>query len=182
MAGSIQRRCGCRDPETGKQLGKHCPRLKNPRHGSWGFALDAPGADGLRLQIRRGGFATRREAEMERDALAVEVRSGRRAQRGAGKVTVAEYLRQWIVDKERDGLRAKTLESYRFHVERIWVPAVGRPASANYTPGRWRRRCGGCGSGTSSGTGGPSHPPARSGCGPHCGPRCPTRSGRATWR
>lgn len=147
MAARVYRRCGCRDPQTGKQLGKACPRLKDAKHGSWGFVCEAPGSDGLRLQIRRSGFPTRKAAEDAMAEVNVEVRSGRRVQRGAGRLTVGEYLRQWIRDKERDGTRPKTLEGYAYHVDRILIPALGRIRLAELHPGhveecirRWRER------------------------------------------
>jgi len=55
MKGSTFRRCTC--PE-----GRHCPRLKERRHGTWGYDIrvKTTGADGRTL--RRGGFATQTAA------------------------------------------------------------------------------------------------------------------------
>lgn len=40
--GSVYRRCGCRDAATGAQLGTGCPRLADPGHGTWYFAIEIP--------------------------------------------------------------------------------------------------------------------------------------------
>jgi hypothetical protein len=39
--GRVYRRCACRD-SNGSQLGTRCPKLTNPRHGTWAFAVDRP--------------------------------------------------------------------------------------------------------------------------------------------
>ncbi len=66
--GSTFRRCSCRD-EQGKPYGQQCPKLKNGRrHGQWGWRIELP-ADkhGERRPRRRGGFATRDDAQNELD-------------------------------------------------------------------------------------------------------------------
>jgi putative drug exporter of the RND superfamily len=44
--GSVYRRCGCRDMNTGRLLGARCPGLSSPEHGSWYFSADLPSAAG----------------------------------------------------------------------------------------------------------------------------------------
>ncbi|WP_354637250.1 universal stress protein [Kitasatospora camelliae] len=48
--GRIYQRCGCRDALR-RQLGTACPRLIDPDHGSWVFAVDAPSPDGHRRTL-----------------------------------------------------------------------------------------------------------------------------------
>lgn len=51
--GSVCRRCGCRDENTGRLLGARCPGLRSAEHGSWYFSVGLrplPGSD--------GGYAT----------------------------------------------------------------------------------------------------------------------------
>ena len=60
--GRVYKRCGCRSVETGRQVWR-CPTLVDERHGRWYFAVQVPGADGRRRRVRRGGFATRAQAE-----------------------------------------------------------------------------------------------------------------------
>ncbi|MCW2638327.1 MAG: site-specific integrase [Dactylosporangium sp.] len=63
---STFKRCGCRDPRTGRRLGNTCPRLRryngtgswSADHGTWHYRLELPATvDGARRQLRRGGFA-----------------------------------------------------------------------------------------------------------------------------
>jgi integrase len=72
--GSIVKRCGCRDPHTGRMLGARCPKLRrgggswNPSHGVWHYQLELPpAAEGRRRQLRRGGLEDRDEAIAERN-------------------------------------------------------------------------------------------------------------------
>ena len=75
--GTTFKTCGCRDEQTGRQLGKKCPKLRrsgsgtqwNPGHGKWAYQLELPPhADGRRrTPLRRHGFATLDDAEAELD-------------------------------------------------------------------------------------------------------------------
>ncbi len=111
--GHVYAYCGCRSPETGKQLGDACPDRSRRGHLRYGFRLDLPiGADGKRRQSRTGGFATKRDAQRAlTDALG-------RLDRG----TYVEVGRQNVGDYSRAGWRARG--------------ALGRPPS-----GRTRRIC-----------------------------------------
>jgi integrase len=51
------KRCGCRDPETGKQLGSACPKLRQRHHGSYEAELRIDTSEG-RKKLHRSGFAT----------------------------------------------------------------------------------------------------------------------------
>ena len=70
-SGRTFKRCNCRDTETGKRLGRTCPKLWradgqwSPRHGTWTYQLELPPTlDGKRRNpLRRGGFATQTAAE-----------------------------------------------------------------------------------------------------------------------
>jgi hypothetical protein len=42
--GSTFKRCGCRDPRTGRQLGRRCPHLRERGHGSWYLAVELSAA------------------------------------------------------------------------------------------------------------------------------------------
>jgi integrase len=73
--GHLFKRCGCRDPQTGKPYtGSGCPRLRrrggtwSAEHGTWAYQLELPrDSNGRRRILRRGGFATSRDAQTERD-------------------------------------------------------------------------------------------------------------------
>jgi integrase len=66
------KRCGCRDPSTGRPLGTRCPKLRsrggrwNARHGRWYYRLELPPSpDGTRQRLQRGGFDTQQAADQE---------------------------------------------------------------------------------------------------------------------
>jgi hypothetical protein len=62
--GSTFKRCGCRDPRTGRQLGRRCPHLRKRGHGSWYLAVELSAApDGRHRRVRLGGYATRAAAQ-----------------------------------------------------------------------------------------------------------------------
>jgi integrase len=120
MVHNVYRRCACRDA-SGTQLGSHCPKLGSKGHGSWYFVLDLPSADGKRRQMRRGGFATKREAKK-----AAEKVSGRA---DAGQVindreTTGEWLEAWLAGKR--SIRAGTARGYEAHIRNHLIPKLGR--------------------------------------------------------
>jgi integrase len=59
---STPRRCTCRDPETGRELGRTCPKLTRRHHGTVGYSTRIPTSSGRR-ELRRFGFATKGEAD-----------------------------------------------------------------------------------------------------------------------
>ena len=77
----------------------------------------------LRRQVKRGGFATRREAEAALAAL-VDGVAGGTATHDTG-LTVEAYLLRWLEAKEASGLRPTTLRSYRQHVRTHLAPTIG---------------------------------------------------------
>jgi integrase len=115
--GSVFRRCGCRDQETGKLLGTRCTKLRSARHGSWYFSADLPSAAGQRRRVRRGGYATRAAA-----AAALEALAGPAAALAPG-LTTREWLQRWLAS--RVSLRTSTSRSYAAHVRGYLVPHLG---------------------------------------------------------
>src|SRR5688572_4855311 len=70
LKGSTFRRCACRNPATGKQYGRSCPKLTNRKHGSWGIRQELPSTvDGGRRTFRRTGYATATEAQGDLDQV-----------------------------------------------------------------------------------------------------------------
>ena len=117
MSGSVFKRCGCRDPVTGRPVGAVCSGLIEEGHGSWYFSLDLPpAADGSRRRLRRGGYASGRAA-----AEALERVGGARA--GVEALTVEVWLRRWLAS--RLSLRSETVRSYAGHIEDYLVPHIG---------------------------------------------------------
>ncbi|GAA3443259.1 tyrosine-type recombinase/integrase [Planomonospora venezuelensis] len=63
MKASYSKRCGCKDPETGKPLDSKCPELTKRRHGTHGFTTRLDTTDRAARQLKRFGFATQTAAE-----------------------------------------------------------------------------------------------------------------------
>lgn len=59
---STPKRCYCKDPQTGRDLGRTCPKLSGRHHGTWGYDTRIPTTSGVR-PLRRFGFATKTEAD-----------------------------------------------------------------------------------------------------------------------
>lgn len=57
MKGSTFKRCGCKDPGTGKEIGRTCPDLPKRRHGTWGFSIRLDTSTSRR-ELRRLGYST----------------------------------------------------------------------------------------------------------------------------
>jgi integrase len=56
--GRVYKRCGCKDPVTGKQVGKNCPGLRRRHHGEWAIEVRITTSPGVR-KLHRSGYATR---------------------------------------------------------------------------------------------------------------------------
>jgi plasmid stabilization system protein ParE len=120
MAGSVFKRCGCRDA-SGKLLGAACPRLKTRSHGTWSFKVELTAGAGGRRRTGQGGFSTRRDAEVALTDLLDRV--NKRTHVDVGRQSVATYLEQWIAGKA--ALRSTTARSYREHLDLYLLPALG---------------------------------------------------------
>ena len=120
--GHVYSYCGCRSPESGKQLGDACPERGRRGHLRHGFRLDLPiGSDGKRRQVRTGGFARKSDAQRAlTDALA---RLDRGTYVEVGRQTVRDYLDDWLAGKAR--LRPTTARSYEAHLRLYLIPHLG---------------------------------------------------------
>jgi hypothetical protein len=104
-AGSVFKRCGCREVGGARVLGARCPLLAEDDHGSWYLASDTPTLpSGDRRRVRRGGFATYEAAQRALDAL-------RDPAVALGAVlTVSAWLKLWLAKEV--ALRESTRRSY----------------------------------------------------------------------
>ena len=127
MAGSVFKRCGCRDA-AGRPLTTECPQLKRSDHGSWYYKAELPAApwDGARRRARKGGFATRRDAQQALTDLLDRVQKRTHLDRSKER-TLATYLEGWLASKR--GLRATTRRSTSAD------QAVPRPGARAPAPG-----------------------------------------------
>lgn len=142
--------CSCRDPETGRLLGKRCPKFKtiarnkdgspkldddgNPieqatKHGKWYARYEAPKTgDGKRRQPRVGPFETEKECK----AAVAEVlgQAGKTGHVDDRKTTLGEYLERrhgWRVSEAEtgDGLKRSTLATDREVIDLYLKPGLG---------------------------------------------------------
>jgi hypothetical protein len=88
----VFKRCGCTREDTGRQFSGHCPRLAEPGHGSWYYAVQVTTVGGRKARYRRGGYATREAAVTARQALL----GAPPDQAAAGAWTAARWLRHWL--------------------------------------------------------------------------------------
>jgi integrase len=117
----VYRRCSCRD-ENGRQLGQACPRLAaDGKHGTWYYAVDMPAEAGKRRTMRRGGFPTKAAASKALADVTTRAAAGVRVD---DRETVAAFLERWLQVKASEA-KPTTLRSYRAHVEKVIVPAIG---------------------------------------------------------
>ncbi len=122
MKGSTYKRCGCRHHD-GRLVGPSCRLLKNRDHGTWYYRAELPPApDGSRRYARKGGFATKRDAETALVDLLDRVQ--KRTHVNAGRITLGEWLDQWIAGKGR--LRPTTRRTYDTHIRLYLKPVLGR--------------------------------------------------------
>src|SRR4051794_13216232 len=122
MKGSTFKRCGCRDPETGKQLGSRCPRLRRRTHGKWWARYDVPGPrDRRRSQAAIGPFPTEREAQAALAEVVGRINRGTYVE--FDRQTFGDYLDQWLSGKVR--LKAGTRLSYETHISLYLKPGLG---------------------------------------------------------
>ena len=122
----VYKRCGCADKATGRQLSGRCPRLAEPGHGSWYYAVQVSTVGGRKARYRRGGFPTRDAARAARN----ELLQGPPDLASAGAWTTARWLRYWLQQAEAN-LRPATVCGYRDHVNRYLIPGLGRVTLAD---------------------------------------------------
>jgi len=124
VRGSVYPRCFCRDPDTGRPLGRKCPKLRAKGHAAgWFFRYDAPRSrDGKRRRPEMGPFPTQKAAEEELAATLARLGGG--AQVPDRALTVGAYLDNWLAAKKL-GLKPQTYESYAEAVSLYFRPGVG---------------------------------------------------------
>lgn len=135
MRDPVYKKCRCRD-DDGRDLGAACPKLRrsdgtwNPRHGTWWFTLELEaGLNGKRKRIRRGGFASREEAQAARD----DARNAER--RGADpslRTMTGRYLTDWI--ERRVDMKPTARRTYRITIGTYLVPLLGHVELSQLRP------------------------------------------------
>ena len=120
--GAVFKRCGCRNPVTGRRLDRACPRLGEPAHGSWYFACSAPNVFGRAERLRRGGYRSRAAAVRARE----ECLSQSQEARTGWAWTVQRWLRwlrYWL--SSRVSIRPTTRLSHQGYIDQFLIPQLG---------------------------------------------------------
>ncbi|MEU4200832.1 tyrosine-type recombinase/integrase [Streptomyces sp. NPDC026294] len=125
--GTVTRRCSCRNPETGKNYGNSCPKLKNRRHGTWLVRHELTNRpNGTRREFRRSGFESSTDAKEEmskvRALLAIPDQDD-----PAGHVAISDMLEDCAKKKE-------PLPDYEETRRRL---AAGQALNPRMTVGEW---------------------------------------------
>ena len=131
--GRVYRRCACRGPD-GRQRGTRCPTLTNPRHGTWGFAVDLPSLTAQRKTMRRGGFATKTAAQT---ALVQVLNAERTGIHLDDQQTVAAYLTSWLTEKSSRSNQPPspaTATTSPKTSSRHWAPYGWTPSTTSTSP------------------------------------------------
>ena len=118
----VTRRCGCRD-DDGRQYGANCPRLKDWRHGTWGFRISA-GRDPKTGRRRYLSEAGHRTADDAKEALADAQRALRRGTADFTRTRVGDYLQTWL-DQQEGQLKPSTHGNYSRYLTADVIPALG---------------------------------------------------------
>ena len=119
------RACSCRDPGTGRLLGKSCPELERPGHGSWYARYEAPRtASQRRRQPRIGPYRTKKACSEA--LISVLGRLGQGVHMEDRRATFGDYLTRRLAwwESERE-LKPSTLASYREAIELYFRPGLG---------------------------------------------------------
>ncbi|AEV81237.1 tyrosine recombinase XerC [Actinoplanes sp. SE50] len=116
----VFRRCGCKDTVTGRRFDGRCPRLADPKHGSWYFSVQLPDEQSRPTRFRRGGFRTARQAQAVRNQTVASAAAGA----GLRRVTVEQWLRRWLLSLPGQ-VRRSTAAGYSIHVRRYLIPHLG---------------------------------------------------------
>ena len=118
MKGHTFKRCPCGTLRDGQGRRVNCPK----RHGSWFYAHELPGDQfGKRRQVKKGGFATERDARKALNDALGQLNRGTHVE--AGRQTVGAYLDQWLDGKA--SLRSTTSRGYRSNIELYLRPGLG---------------------------------------------------------
>ena len=105
---------------------------RDPDRGTWTLVVDVEGLGGQRRQVKRRGFATKREAQSARLEIIDDSRNG--LFRADGKLTANAYLREWMDGLASSGRRASTVTRYRGLIERHALPQLGEVHLLDVTP------------------------------------------------
>ncbi|HEV2068562.1 MAG TPA: Arm DNA-binding domain-containing protein [Acidimicrobiales bacterium] len=92
-------------------------------NGTWWFRVDGAPAGAPRKQVRRRGFRTKRDAQAALNEVLHDVGKGTFV--ATDRMSVAEYLDEWVNSLPARGLRPRTVASYRDMLRLHVLPTLG---------------------------------------------------------
>lgn len=105
---------------------------KDAKTNTWYFVVDVgKRPDGRRIQKKRRGFKTRKEASKALNEILNDVNKGTYVE--PSKTLFMEYLQEWLQNKQTR-VRESTLETYSWLINKHIVPALGNVQLSNLTP------------------------------------------------
>ncbi|MEV4251976.1 site-specific integrase [Spirillospora sp. NPDC049652] len=125
MRGTTFKKCGCRNPETGRKYSQgKCPRITQSNHGAWWARFDAPaGAGEKRRQPILGPYKTKKEAQA---ALSTEMSQAENLGFVEDRrLRFDTYLEEVWLPAKKDSLSKTTYEDYLEIVRLYLVPGLG---------------------------------------------------------
>jgi integrase len=102
------------------------------KQGSHGYSLSYT-VNGKRQQVKKQGFATKKQAEQALTKALGNIDGGRLM--GAGRQTVEAFLLSWLENYERSGrVKQTTLASVRQHTTKYIIPHLGAVPLSKLSP------------------------------------------------
>jgi len=97
--------------------------IKRDDSGKWFFVIDTVEADGKRKQLKRRGFATKKEAQSALTTVQNDLQRGTYVR--PVKMRFGTYLLDWVDGLAASGRRPSTIDSYRQNIKRNVLPTLG---------------------------------------------------------
>jgi Phage integrase, N-terminal SAM-like domain/Arm DNA-binding domain len=91
---------------------------------SWFYVVDAPpGADGKRVQVKKGGYGRERDAEEALERVQREMHAGTWAE--PSRKTLRDFIEDDYLPSQVEALKPSTLESYTANLRNHVLPTLG---------------------------------------------------------
>ncbi|MGH8908145.1 MAG: tyrosine-type recombinase/integrase [Egibacteraceae bacterium] len=119
--GSVFRRCGACGETISTEQRRRCPHCGSDAV-SWTFVVDVAPPGAPRRRQKKGGFPTKRAALSGLNDVVSSLAEGGHV--AASKVTVSEYLDEWLCSV-RSGLRPGSFDASSSHVNAYIKPRIG---------------------------------------------------------
>ena len=97
--------------------------IKKAPNGTWSFVVDLPAVGGERKQLRRRGFATKKEAQAELTRLTSDLQRGTFVRPTRDRL--GAYLETWLEGLPAAGRRPSTIAGYRLAIRTYVTPVLG---------------------------------------------------------